>query len=313
MLPSKLKELLKKQHYAIIGNHSALQVCRWTKRSLLDQDFCYKQKFYGIQSHRCCQMTPAVAWCQHRCIFCWRAIEHTLGDKMNGKGKIDEPKEIINSCIQAQKRQLIGFQGNKKANKKKLQEAFMPKHFAISLAGEPTIYPKISELIKELEKRKITSFLVTNGMLPKVLEKINMPTQLYVSVDAPTKEIYKKVDRPVTGKWENLLKTLKLLPNMDTRTVLRFTLIRNLNMTKPEEYAKLIKMAEPKFLELKAYMAVGFSRERLGMKFMPLHQEIKDFAKQIAKHIDYKIIDEKKNSRVILMMQKEKNRFIKLT
>jgi tRNA wybutosine-synthesizing protein 1 len=84
-------------------------------------------------------------------------------------------------------------------------------------------------------------------------------------------------------------------------------------MTKPEEYAKLIKAAEPQFLELKAYMAVGFSRERLGMKFMPLHDEIANFAKQIQEHTDYKIIDEKKNSRVILMMQEEKNRFIKLS
>ena len=111
MLPKKLKELMKKQHYALIGNHSALQICRWTKKSLLNQDVCYKQKFYGIQSHRCCQMTPAAAWCQHRCIFCWRAIEHTIGDKM--KGETDEPKEIIDNCIKAQKKQLIGFMGNK--------------------------------------------------------------------------------------------------------------------------------------------------------------------------------------------------------
>ena len=305
MLPKKLQNLLKKQHYALVGNHSAVQICSWTKKSLLDQDYCYKQKFYGIKSHRCCQMTPSVAWCQHRCLFCWRAIEHTLGDKI--KGKIDSPKEIIDECIKAQKKQLIGFKGNKKVNWKKLHEAFEPKHFAISLAGEPTIYPKISELIKELKKRKITSFLVTNGMLPEVLAKIEPPTQLYVSLDAPNEHIYKKIDRPVSGSWKKLMKTLKLLPklNKKTRTVLRLTLVRNINMTDAEGYAKLIKIAQPKFVEVKAYMCVGFSRKRLKYTDMPLHSEIKDFAKQISKYSGYKLIDEKKNSRVVLLMKRD--------
>ncbi len=304
MLPEKIKNLLTKQHYALVGNHSAVQICRWTKKSILDQDICYKQKFYGIRCHRCCQMTPAVAWCQHRCIFCWRAIEYTLGDKI--LKEIDDPKEIIDKCIEAQRKQLIGFMGNKNANKAKLQEAFHPKHFAISLAGEPTIYPKISELIKELHKRKISSFLVTNGMLPEVLEKIEMPTQLYVSVDAPNEELYKKIDRPVTGKWENLMKTLKLLPKLKTRTVIRITCIRNMNMVKPEQYAELIKIAQPMFIELKGYVAVGFSRERLGVDFMPKHLEVRAFAEKVAKYSGYKIIDEKENSRVVLLMKEDR-------
>lgn len=312
MIPKKIRKLLKKQHYVLVGNHSAIQVCLWTKQSIRNKDVCYKQKFYGIQSHRCVQMSPAIMWCQHRCLFCWRPIEFTLGDKI--KGKIEEPKYIIDECIKAQKKQLIGFQGNKNVNWKKLQEAFEPKHFAISLAGEPTIYPKISELIKELKKRKITSFLVTNGMLPEVLEKIEPPTQLYVSVDAPNEEIYKKIDRPITGSWKKLMKTLKLLPklNKKTRTVLRLTLVKGINMIEPENYAKLIKIAKPMFVEVKAYMAVGFSRKRLGPVFMPTHSEVKEFAKKVGKYSGYKIIDEKENSRVVLMMKRDrKDRIIK--
>jgi len=312
MLPKKLQALLKKQHYALVGNHSAIQICSWTKKSLRDEDYCYKQKFYGIQSHRCCQMSPSVAWCQHRCLFCWRAIEYTLGDKI--EGKIDSPQEIIDKCIEAQKKQLIGFQGYKKVNWKKLQEAFEPRHFAISLAGEPTIYPKISELIKELKKRKITSFLVTNGMLPEVLAKIEPPTQLYVSLDAPNEEIYKKIDRPVKGSWEKLMKTIRLLPKLGkkTRTVLRLTLVKSINMQDAEGYARLIKIAKPKFVEVKAYMAVGFSRKRLGPSFMPMHSEVKEFAKQISKYSGYKIVDEKENSRVVLLMKKDtKDRIMK--
>ena len=305
MLPEKLKELMKKQHYALVGEHSALQICRWTKKSILKQDVCYKEKFYGIKSHRCCQMTPSAAWCQHRCVFCWRAIEHTLGDKI--EGKIDESKEIIDKCIEAQRKQLLGFMGNSKADKIKLQEAFYPKHFAISLAGEPTIYPKISGLIKELHKRKITTFLVTNGMNPEIIEKIEMPTQLYLSVDAPNQELYEKIDRPVSGKWENLIRTLKIISKLKnkTRTVVRITCMRNMNMKNEEEYAELIKIASPMFVEIKGYVAVGFSRERLGVDYMPLHSEVKVFAEKIAKNCDYKIVDEKENSRVVLLMKED--------
>ena len=210
MLPEKLKEMLKKQHYALVGKHSAVQVCKYTKDSIRGKNFCYKQKFYGIQSHRCVQMTPSTMWCQHRCLFCWRPIEHTLGDVL--KGKTDEPKDIVDGCIQAQKKQLLGFGGNLKADKKKLKEAMEPKHFAISLSGEPTIYPKLSELIKELDKRKITSFVVSNGEIPEMIRKIN-PTQLYISVDAPNEKLFNKIDRPCNKRygWKNLIKTLKIL------------------------------------------------------------------------------------------------------
>ena len=64
-MQKELKLLLEKQQYAFIGEHSAIKICEWTKRSLKDQGVCYKEKFYGINSHRCCQMTPAVNFCQN--------------------------------------------------------------------------------------------------------------------------------------------------------------------------------------------------------------------------------------------------------
>ena len=151
-------------------------------------------------------------------------------------------------------------------------------------------------------------------MLPEVLEKITPPTQLYVSVDAPNEKLYKKIDRPVSGKWENLLKTLKLLSKLKkkTRTVIRIICIKNLNMVEPENYAKLIKIAEPMFVEVKGYVAVGYSRERLGVDFMPLHSEVKSFAKKICKYSRYQVVDEKENSRVVLLMKENsKDRFLK--
>lgn len=302
MVSKELKLLLQKQGYAFVGEHSSVKICEWTKKSLLDKGFCYKQKFYGIESHRCCQMTPTTNFCPNSCIFCWRPIEYTEGNKL--PKKLDNPKEIIDNAIKAQKKQLIGFKGNKNVNKKKLEEAMIPNQFAISLSGEPTLYPKLGDLIKEIQKRNATSFVVSNGLYPEALKKLKpLPTNLYISVDAPNEQILKKVCRPaLKDVWKRFNKSLEILKNLKTTTVLRLTLVKDFNMLHPEQYAELIKKANPDFVEIKAYMWVGYSQQRLEIKNMPLHSEVKDFAKQILKHLKkYKIKDEKKESRVVLL------------
>jgi len=81
----------------------------------------------------------------------------------------------------------------------------------------------------------------------------------------------------------------------------RLTLVKNLNFVKPEEYAKIVEKYSPDFLEVKSFMSVGFSRNRLPYSDMPLHEEIKEFAKEIEKNSSYKIKDESKPSRIVLM------------
>ncbi len=301
------KRLLEKQGYRFTGEHSSVKICTWTKKSLVDRGVCYKETFYGIKSHQCCQMTPCM-FCSNECVYCWRTMD--LFKNLKIEGKIDEPKEIIDNCIKAQRELLNGFPGNPKLNKKKFEEARNPKFFAISESGEPTIYPYMSELIKELDRRKITSFLVTNGQFPKNIEKLNrMPTQLYVSLDAPTKQIYKKVDRPMLNDyWERLNNTLELMPDLDTRAVIRITAIKGLNMCNEKDYAKLIRKADPMFIEVKGYMWVGSSRERLTIDNMPLHSNVREFALKIAKLNKLKLVDERKESRVVLLMKEDKDR-----
>ena len=313
MIPEELESLLKKQHYLLVGEnkHSAVQICNWTKQSIRGKDVCYKEKFYGIKSHRCCQMTPAIEFCQHKCVFCWRAIEHNQGIKIP---KIDNPKEIIDECMKAQKKLLAGFGGSKDADKKKFQEAQTPNQFAISLSGEPTIYKKLPELLDELKKRDITSFVVSNGENPDMLKKIN-PTQLYVSMIAPNEALFKKISNSCYKDcWKRYLTTLKLLKQKSktTRTVLRMTLIKWVNMIEHENYAKLIQMAQPDFIEIKSYMHVGFSQKRLKRENMPLHEEVNQFAQELLKFLpDYRIIDEKENSRVVLLSDGKKDKKIK--
>lgn len=303
----KFKKVLEKQGYRFVGNHSACKICEWTRKSLVNEDVCYKQKFYGVESHRCCQMTPSI-FCINRCVFCWRDTSFTT-KKSFGK-KIDDPEEVIQGCVEAQRKLLSGFGGNNDTDSKKFKEAQDPKYFAISLTGEPTFYPLLDELLLELKKQRKCSFLVTNGLFPKSLETLNnLPVQLYVSVDAPNKKIYETVDRPLMkDSWKRFNQTLELLPSLNTRKVLRMTLIKDMNMTDVEGYAKLIKKADPDFVEVKAYMWVGYSRLNLTLENMPLHEEVIDFSKKVSEATGLKMIDEKANSRVVLLTRGNKKK-----
>jgi len=304
MLPEDVQRVLKRQKYKIVGKHSAAKLCLWTKKSIKTggEEHCYKEQFYkdiGIKSHGCLQCTPAVMWCSLRCLFCWRATELTLGQAIP---KEDEPKFIVDGLIKAQRRLLTGL-GGVPHDEKYLKEAYNPTHAAISLSGDPCCYSKLSDLIKEFHKRNMKTFLVTNGTFPERLESLEtLPTQLYVSLCSNSKEMMDKTQKPlIKNAWEKLNKTLELLPELKTRKVIRLTLVRDLNMLEPEKYAKLIEKALPNFVECKSFMSVGFSRQRLPYSSMPLHKEIREFSKRLANSLGYKIADEKKDSRVVLL------------
>lgn len=308
------KKLMEKQSYRFIGNHSAVKICEWTKKSLIGKGFCYKQKFYGINSHLCCQMSPWIL-CSNKCLHCWRPIELELD--LNSKN-IDNPNEIINQAIEKQKKLLIGFNGNAKINKKKYQEAQEPMQFAISLIGEPTLYPKIGELIDELRKKGKTTFVVTNGLQTRVLQRLSenrqLPTQLYLSLNSPNKEMYDSWHKSkIKNAWKKFNETLLLFPKLKTRKVLRMTLVKDLNDRDEQikEYVKLIKKANPEFIEVKSYMAIGFSRTRKGLGYekMLSHEEIKEFSKKLVDNLKkekFKILDEHKLSRVVLIGKDKK-------
>lgn len=307
MAIADVKLLLKNQGYETVGNHSRVKTCHWTKSDLKGEGGCYKNKFYGINSHQCIQMTPTYT-CNNACVFCWRDLRYHTQPLM--EGGIDNPADIVNGTIEAQRKLLSGFGGNEKTSREKFEEAMEPKHVAISLDGEPTLYPKLPELIKEYKDKGFSTFVVSNGILPERIEKllVQPPTQLYISVDAPNEELFNIIDRPIIkDAWRGLIKTLSILPKLKekTRTVLRFTLIKDLNMAHAEQWAEIIKISQPMFVEVKAYMWVGMSRERLDQSNMPLHEEVKEFALEIANHAHYKLIDEHEPSRVVLLMKED--------
>ncbi|MBU3958120.1 MAG: 4-demethylwyosine synthase TYW1 [Nanoarchaeota archaeon] len=294
---------LKKAGYKIIGGHSAVKLCAWCKKAIKSggAEFCYKQKFYGIESHRCLQMTPALPFCTLKCRFCWRDTDMTFP---KWSGAADEPEEIIEKSIEAQRELLSGL-GGVPHSEKFLKEAREPKHAAISLAGEPLLYEKMPEMISELRKRKMTSFIVTNGTLPDRLERLSdsgaLPTQLYVSLSANSAEMFERINNPlVRGGWERLNITLEMLPQLKTRKVIRMTMTK-IGMKEPEKYAALIGKAKPDFVEIKAAMSVGFARARMNYADMLKHAEIKSFAEKLAEILGYEFADEKADSRVALL------------
>jgi tRNA wybutosine-synthesizing protein 1 len=187
--------------------------------------------------------------------------------------------------------------------RKKFEEALEPRHVAISLAGEPTLYPLLGELIEECSKRDMTTFLVTNGSNPSALGDLSHePTQLYVSISAPDRPSHLKTNRPaLSGTWESIQRTLDLLGSFDCRTVIRLTMARNLNMSKARAYAEMIKRAGPGVVEVKAYMFVGWSRYRLTMDNMPSFEEIRGFAEQISARCGHEKVNEFSPSRVVLL------------
>ncbi|MFH1785117.1 MAG: 4-demethylwyosine synthase TYW1 [Candidatus Micrarchaeota archaeon] len=304
------------KNYGIVGNHSGVQICLWNKKSIKGHRGCYKVKFYGIDCHRCAQMSPVLAWCNEACTFCWRPMEWMKKTKFS-ETEVDEPDLIIAETVKQRKRLLSGIGGADGADRQKFDEGFkrFPSHWAISLSGEPTIYPKLAEMVKQLrENKEVKSiFIVTNGQEPdRILElkkKNALPTQLYISLAASNEKKFKEINRSVyKDGWERLNKTLKLVSKLPCRRVIRLTLIKTLNDEDKNlpEYAELIEKSKVDFVEVKSYMALGFSRKRLGVPFMAYPEYVRAWSEKLIEHLaKYEIIDEDQQSHIVLLKRKD--------
>ena len=296
---------LEKQGYKLVGNHSAIKTCRWCKSSINSNGSCYKNKFYGIKSWQCIQASVTLDICNLRCQWCWRDIDY------NPKGVrfTDDPKDIVRGFIEKQKEILVGFYGSDKADRIKIDEGMKPKHVALSLTGDACMYPRLPELINEIHRNGMTSFLVTNGTFTGMVKKLidSQPTQIYITLPAADKETFEQVCKPLGhGGWERIMQSIALLKHFN-RSVLRLTLGKGWNFKDPEKYAEIINNNEFNFLELKSAMPLGSAVYRMSHEQMPKHNEIKEFANEISKLTDLKIIDEQEESKVILMSREDRN------
>lgn len=219
----------------------------------------------------------------------------------------DEPSEILDNAVIEQRKILDGYNPvcHPKVIPKMYEEARNPRHVAISLVGEPTVYERLSELIEECRHRDWTSYLVSNGTNPHVLESIEEPTQLYISFVAPDKKTHQQLCRPlIPNAWEQLQKSLSLLSSYSCPTVVRMTLVAKRNMHSIPKYATILNSTQSDFIECKAYMHVGGSMQRLSRDNMPSMKEIRAFAEELANQTDYAATNEDTVSRVVLLSRK---------
>ncbi|MBS3094776.1 4-demethylwyosine synthase TYW1 [Candidatus Pacearchaeota archaeon] len=306
MLSPESKNLLKKQGYRVVGNHSAVKTCGWTKNMIRGRGGCYKLKFYGIMSNQCLQMTSSMS-CANRCTFCWRDYKAPVSKEW--KWAVDEPEFIVEESIKEHHKLLLGFKGetNPNPDKTPYENSKQIKHVALSLTGEPITYPKINELVNSFHKKGISTFIVTNAQYPEAIKNLKHITQLYISLDAPNPKLLKSVDIPLfKDYWKRLEKSLEYMKEKKQRTCIRLTMIKGINMVEPELYAEMIQKAMPDFIEVKSYMHVGASQQRLKRSNMPTHSEVVEFSKQLQKFLpDYEIVSEHKPSCVTMLANKK--------
>jgi tRNA wybutosine-synthesizing protein 1 len=125
---------LTKQGYTIVGTHSGVKICRWTKSALRGRGSCYKFSFYGIKSHLCMETTPSLA-CANKCVFCWRHGTNPVGTSW--RWQVDPPEVVYNGALEGHYKKIKMLRGMQGVRAERYEEATRVRHCALSLVGEP--------------------------------------------------------------------------------------------------------------------------------------------------------------------------------
>ncbi|KAH4106215.1 tRNA 4-demethylwyosine synthase [Parastagonospora nodorum] len=281
---------LTKQGYSIIGSHSGVKICRWTKSALRGRGSCYKYSFYGIASHLCMEATPSLS-CSNKCVFCWRHGTNPVGTTW--RWITDAPDLIFDGITAAHYKKIKMMKGVPGVRAERFAEAMRIRHCALSLVGEPIFYPHINELLEIMHSNRISTFLVCNAQHPAQLASLVPVTQLYVSIDASNKESLRKIDRPLHRDfWERFCACLDILRNrrFEQRTVFRLTLVKGFNMAEEVRgYADLVERALPGFVEVKGVTYCGTSAAGdagLTMQNVPFYEEVAEFVTELEKELN---------------------------
>lgn len=276
---------LTKQGYTIVGSHSGVKICRWTKSALRGRGSCYKFSFYGINSHQCMETTPSLS-CSNKCVFCWRHGTNPVGTTW--RWVVDPPDLIFEGVKAGHYKKIKMLRGIPGVRAERFAEAMRIRHCALSLVGEPIFYPHINEFLAMLHKEHISSFLVCNAQHPDQLATLKAVTQLYVSIDASNKESLRKIDRPLHRDfWERFQRCLDILreKRFKQRTVFRLTLVKGFNIEdEVDGYVDLVERGLPCFVEIKGVTYCGTSSSAgagLSMANVPFYAEVQAFVEAL--------------------------------
>ncbi|KAF1821444.1 flavodoxin and radical SAM domain protein [Dissoconium aciculare CBS 342.82] len=306
---------LTKQGYTIVGSHSGVKICRWTKSALRGRGSCYKYSFYGINSHLCMEATPSLS-CSNKCVFCWRHGTNPVGTTW--RWEVDEPDLVFEGMKAGHYSKIKMMRGVPGVRSERFAEAMRIRHCALSLVGEPIFYPHINALLAMLHAEHISSFLVCNAQHPDQLAALGPVTQLYVSIDASNKESLRKIDRPLHRDfWERFIRCMDILreKRFTHRTVFRLTLVKGFNIDdEASGYADLVERALPGFIEVKGVTYCGTSTAAgagLSMQNVPFYEEVSAFVLALEKELlrrglDYGIGAEHAHSCCILLADRKR-------
>ncbi|KAM7398918.1 hypothetical protein PAMP_018222 [Pampus punctatissimus] len=276
MITPSLREALTKQGYKLIGSHSGVKLCRWTKF------VCCSPFLLSVPTTR----------------------HHTNPVGTEWRWKMDPAEKILQDSLEKHQNMIRQFRGVPGVKPERYKEGLAVKHCALSLVGEPIMYPEINAFVRLLHSHHISSFLVTNAQFPNEIRSLVPVTQLYVSVDASTKDSLKKIDRPLFKDfWTRFLDSLKALGEKRQRTVYRLTLVKAWNVEEMQAYSELIALGQPDFIEVKGVTYCGdSSASSLTMANVPWHQEVVAFVQQLADMLpQYEIACEHEHSNCLLI------------
>ncbi|MBA0865265.1 hypothetical protein Goshw_010635 [Gossypium schwendimanii] len=159
---------------------------------------------------------------------------------------MDDPLEIFNTAAELHTEMINQMKGVPGVTQERLVEGLSARYCALSLVGEPIMYLEISMFLDELQKSQLI-WLV----------------QLYVSVDAATKDSSKAIDRPLFGDfWERFIDSLTALKEKQQQTVYCSTVVKGWN----REDVDVKSIGKPSFVEIKTYCGSEVFLEALSLK-----------------------------------------------
>jgi len=100
-----------------------------------------------------------------------------------------------------------------------------------------------------------------------------------------------------------------MLADLDTRTVLRVTLIKDWNDSEEmiSGFKSIFEKSNAHFIELKSYMHIGRSTNRLEYENMVEMNDVRKFSEKIVEKSDrFEVMDESEVSRIVVLQNKKR-------
>ena len=90
------------------------------------------------------ETTPSLA-CANKCVFCWRHHSNPVGTEW--KWKMDKAEDVLAGALESHYAMIKQMRGVPGVLPERLAEGMDAKHCALSLVGEPIMYPEINRYL----------------------------------------------------------------------------------------------------------------------------------------------------------------------